>query len=338
MQSNKKVILHIGRHKSGTSSLQKFLCENSQALHDCGYYYPKSLRSSIAHHPLAYYYSHKNKQLLGEKDFDEIKKFWNEIEKHNVIISSEAFQHADPNLMIEDFAKYDLKIVVYLRDQASYLLSAYSQSIKSQKMTMTLDEFEKNLFKSANYFDFLQKWRNAFPNAELIINIFDKEYLIDKDIRKDFLIKTGLCGMNDFESFFFPENDQNPSIGGNLLEFKRILNGLNYDDFINKRKFYQVLQKIASENKKYKLKTIMSEVMYKRICKKYEHSNKKVSDIYLNGKKIQMKEPESFSNQFTYNIQDIYEILHEIYEVNPEISSILENVLVKNNILTTALK
>ena len=49
----KKLTLHIGRHKSGTSTIQSVLAGNETLLQEHGYRYPRSGRRGIAHHRLS---------------------------------------------------------------------------------------------------------------------------------------------------------------------------------------------------------------------------------------------------------------------------------------------
>jgi len=52
----KTVYLHIGLHKTGTSTIQFFLANNREKLAELGYLYPFK---QVAHHNLAY--------LIGDK-------------------------------------------------------------------------------------------------------------------------------------------------------------------------------------------------------------------------------------------------------------------------------
>ena len=89
----KRVVLHIGRHKSGTSSIQTSLAFNTKKLSNSGFLYPISFRGRhVAHHKLA--------ALLNPKKTEkpDIEVAYNLImqEKcdhhHTLIFSSEAFQ------------------------------------------------------------------------------------------------------------------------------------------------------------------------------------------------------------------------------------------------------
>ncbi|MGV6852729.1 MAG: hypothetical protein ACWA5R_11220, partial [bacterium] len=49
----KKVILHIGTPKTGTSSIQRWLYQHSETLLELGILYPRTGRQGVAHHLIA---------------------------------------------------------------------------------------------------------------------------------------------------------------------------------------------------------------------------------------------------------------------------------------------
>lgn len=58
------IVIHIGRHKSGTSALQDMLFSSKELLEKEGWYYPATGMKNIAHHGLAHYFIEKQKGLL----------------------------------------------------------------------------------------------------------------------------------------------------------------------------------------------------------------------------------------------------------------------------------
>ncbi len=330
MNTTKHVILHIGRHKSGTTTLQKLLCDNEELLKSKNYYYPKKMRARYAHHPLAHHY---NKNVSNYKGFC-IKEFWEEIEGYNNIIrSSEGLQNINPDDLTQDFKNFKLTVIMYIRDQVSYLLSSYAQFVQNTKTTLTLEEYEQTVFNNVNYLEFIQKWEKAFPNANILIGIFNRDILKYHDIRKDFLIKSEIATHDSLCEFNYEENEQNPSIGGELLEFKRHLNYTNFENKINTKLLYKILERLATNKKSYRLKSTIPKELHTLIINKYTQSNREVSKIYLQNKLIEMKEQDNFSNQFILNDKNINNILRDIRNIDYSISKILENIFLKEIIL-----
>lgn len=208
------IVIHIGRHKSGTSALQDMLFSSKELLEKEGWYYPATGMKNIAHHGLAHYFIEKQKGLLPA-DPGILRKLEEEIsDKENVIISSEAFQNiTKPEKIKLSFEKHSVKIIVYIREQVEYLLSAYAQAIHARKVTDSIDLFEKTFH--ADYEVFLKKWENIFGKENIIVRVYNRGSLIDGDIIHDFFDVTGLGFMKD--SYVVGDKERNPSIGAPSL-------------------------------------------------------------------------------------------------------------------------
>ena len=318
-RSGKKLILHIGRHKTGTSSLQLFLCRNEARLRDAGYVYPRTLRAPIAHHPLAR--SH-NCSVADELAPAELEEFWKELEPApNVIISSEEFQNACPYSVARDFGFFDVSIVVYLREQVGYFLSAYAQAVKARKVVWTMAEFERAHFR-ADYYSFLRKWDYAFPENRINARLFDRDALIGGDICSDFLRSSEICGEEALSNFVRIENDNNPSIGGALLEFKRRLNATDFDQHVNTSDMYRILQEMARNCAHYRLAKIIPAELYSNIVSACRNSNKKVSDRWLHTE-IAADPNMEFGNQLQLDAERLDKLFDDMAAVNDEVSNAL---------------
>lgn len=89
-----RLILHIGRHKSGTSSIQHWLKRNNDLLSTNGILYPKSFRKGVAHHNLV---DILDPRRSGAADLDfAANQILREVtEEDTIILSSEAFQNVN---------------------------------------------------------------------------------------------------------------------------------------------------------------------------------------------------------------------------------------------------
>lgn len=91
----KKLYLHIGTHKTGTTALQVFLSKNDRRLQDTGFLFPKSGRIGTfsGQHNIAW-------ELNGDPCFDKalgnLAELSQEISSsgcHNICLSSEDFEY-----------------------------------------------------------------------------------------------------------------------------------------------------------------------------------------------------------------------------------------------------
>ncbi|SMF95052.1 hypothetical protein SAMN02949497_2396 [Methylomagnum ishizawai] len=280
----REITMHIGRHKSGTSSLQHFLVKNESVLADLGYLYPKSMRTpKVAHHSLAEFFKNSYQRKCSDKEWmvldNECKLFLKEIDgASKILLSSEAFQAVKPS-EVKDFFGPAVNIIVYIREQFEYLISSYAQAVQNQKITLTLEEYEKRFFY--DYSRFLKSWEDAFPTGKTTVRIYDRAELAEADIRLDFILALGLKKDN----FIFDVEEKNPSIGGILLEFKRRLNMMDFESIVSAGKLYEILGKAAAINPSLVCGTYWNSKLIEEIDKKCLQPNKIVCEKFFPGRK-----------------------------------------------------
>jgi len=119
----KKLIVHIGHGKTGSSFLQSILALNSERMEQLGFFYPEHPSNENAKKVMI---SSGNGIILLEKDsFDTSHP--------NIILSSELlFRHlANNKERVAILAKcHDLEVVLYLRDVIDHRVSQWGQWVK----------------------------------------------------------------------------------------------------------------------------------------------------------------------------------------------------------------
>jgi hypothetical protein len=130
----RKCFLHVGTHKTATTSIQHFLDSHPQELARSGYLYPRVGRPEEAragHHNIAW-------EISGDRrfraDYGDGEALIREIADtdHNIIVSSEDFECSAHHA--EKFGKFivaiqklgiRMSVIVYLRNQIDYAESLY---------------------------------------------------------------------------------------------------------------------------------------------------------------------------------------------------------------------
>jgi len=194
------LFLHIGFHKTGTTSLQQSLYKSRDLLlkHNWKFLSLDKLGNSSS------YISIQKKTTL---EYKVKSKFFIDIAKpnqDNVIISGEHFSFLNTKEELLSLQKginehfNNIKIIVYLRRQDKLALSFKQQAAKSpyaRKMPSSLicghsdsalPELTENI---KQYLDFNKKirlWCEVFGKDTLHIRIFEPDKLIGKDICTDF--------------------------------------------------------------------------------------------------------------------------------------------------------
>lgn len=217
-----EILLHIGLHKSGTSSIQNFLSGNAEALARQGICYPRAGRRRIeaegeylAHHQLA---TRLNPKFTDREELSRIREaFRAEVAGHDrVLVSSEGFAR------IRDFDAFDwffegfrLRAIVYVRELADYAVAAYQEAVQGSDLYCSFD-FYLTHFK-VNLPAIIRLWRERC--AAVIVRPFARPLLRGGDLIEDFCHEAGIAGLDTARASW-----RNPSISGNLLTFKLLFN------------------------------------------------------------------------------------------------------------------
>lgn len=218
----KTLVIHVGDHKTGTSSIQRTLANvrNGRTLQKQGTTYCVSGRGKrYAHHSLA-------DQILKPDNFKGNNDLWamlaQEIQtskNHNFIVSSENFENVEPECIKKFTDKYlpkiNIRIILYIRPHISRLISSYSQVTKQGFLHTTLEDFIRKQMKvnSLKYAVRIRKWRDCY-GGNIIARPFIRKELHGKNVIDDFL----KCALNikdeQFEAkktFNLIENNVSPS-------------------------------------------------------------------------------------------------------------------------------
>ena len=277
----RKILLHIGRHKTGTTAIQHFLRDNRAALRAAGWVVPESGRVNAGHHGFSEPLSPRSHQAGSDpSELPVFGKLRRELESEEpdqkVVISSEAFQNCQPELVRRAFHGYEVTLIVYLRDQVAYLPTAYAQRVHASNLTDTLDQYYQGHFRNTlNYFAFLKQWESAF-DGRIIVRVYQAS-----DTVADFC-EHGLY-LNS-EDFSVRSGNSNPSLNSVVTEFKRQVNCLPESARPDPASIYYLLPKLNEVFPAPKLSA--SDRIAEDIRKECRASNTKVAKRFFSRRKL----------------------------------------------------
>lgn len=190
-----RLYLHIGTHKTGTTSIQAALNETAG-----DFLYPKGGRhpqlGSIAHHVLAGSTLRNAWPNFGYKEpsdelWDALKK---ESEGHErIIISCGQFSQATTEDIVrisKNTEGIPTTIVVYLRNHWDFAVSRYKQMMTQGYAPSSFRKHTEKLMLRLNYDMFIERWREHF---DVQVCLFDK---VKNDLLSDFAQVTGINNLN----------------------------------------------------------------------------------------------------------------------------------------------
>lgn len=250
----KKLILHIGQSKTGTSAIQDHLARNRSSLLKEGYLYPRITRGNvpldIANHngfadslvrPTVF------PRLTAEEYVSQILEQSADRKVHTVILSAEHFLGGLPRVWeVSSSAEFDFlyakklqnlanftekfatTIVCYLRPQASWLSSGINQTIKIARLIKpdaNVCESDKQFFEMAKmtlrYSERLSAWESTTKPESMIVVPYVRSALAGGDSVTDFMQRVG---MEDLKLARSVKSEVNQSLSIDNIEIKKILN------------------------------------------------------------------------------------------------------------------
>lgn len=166
--SSMEIVVHIGPHRTATTTLQELLDENRWNLMEFGIYYPKYVIDSNAHHVLAWACQHRNMSLIGYpnevRSSHSILKDWlseaQDKKCGTLLMSSEEFaklRTADWKSLVESFDKrHHWTLIAAFRSPDEIAQSTYAQLLRSgltQDFHELAEGFKRGVQDFYDFFD-----------------------------------------------------------------------------------------------------------------------------------------------------------------------------------------
>jgi len=196
--------IHVGPHKTGTTSIQWFLQENRAGLLKHGYFVPESETKRGAHHALAEKLAGMEVGEHREPLVAKSIRALGETRAETIVISSEALEgilqsrkHAQ--VFFSRIAELNLepKLVLFPRNQPQWINSSYSFSVKSFRRSDPFQSSAQAFPRSPGArFSRWMELADAYA-LELIARPFTKQ-IIDRGVVPQFLQTIGINSSSQF--------------------------------------------------------------------------------------------------------------------------------------------
>jgi hypothetical protein len=159
----KKVLIHIGMGRCGSSSIQHSLRIKRTELHARGILYPETNPTEDAQHVLG---------SLADDKLEESEKAWREViatfEKsgcHTLLVSTEYLKSISPGLF--EFIKkllsvYSVEVIFIARNQGEHLPSVYAQWTKAGIVFRSFKHFYEVTKKEWHLTRIIERWSEAY--------------------------------------------------------------------------------------------------------------------------------------------------------------------------------
>ncbi|WP_279167523.1 hypothetical protein [Pseudoalteromonas distincta] len=296
----KKLYIHIGTGKTGTTAIQDFMLINQDNLESNGILYCKTGRTGNNHHLLCQNFKRTDK-VTQNTILNNLILLNQEILEsacHKFIISSEYF----PGLTLEEIksfcSMFDVAVIplVYLRRQDEYIESWYAQVVKAYHVNYSVYELKDELYRAniLNYLELIENWEKA--SECVIVRVYEKESFYKGNIFDDFLFALDI----NFDSeYTLPTRKSNLSILRNQIQLKKALASISTET--EQRILSQPIS-IDNFDEKY----FMSPSSRESILDEFRPMNEQIAKKYLGRKALFINEKvdsnwsDVDSEQYTY--------------------------------------
>lgn len=298
---SRKLVLHIGTHKTGTTAIQSAMASNVSALKAQGYAYPlfSAHFKGVPNDRNGYFIGRlvkavvkpgsieEDKLALAETCRDELARYLDAPE--DVILSDERLWYSASGYeqywntlrsIMEDIGFREFEIVLYLRRQDRFAEALWNQFVKGDtRMTETLPAYVdgKVMKRVCNYAKGLDALADTFGKENLSVHVFDRARMKEGNVVPDFAAAIGV----DIAPFAEPENKEvNVRLSNDAVEIKRLLNASEsyaaMPDFLR-----STLLDISAAHPESNKTNVLPAAKRKEVLARYEEGNAYVAREYL---------------------------------------------------------
>lgn len=189
----KSLVLHLGDHKTGSTSIQHALKHKAVEVPGRTILYPTPPGYAQQHNAAGRSLSHERFADLRAGFFAPIAEIVDASDADVAILSAESFERADPGTVQAMLETYfaDLaattRLIVYLRPHSERLLSSYAEQVKQGLFFGPLEAFHEKYLKDEKllYAPRIARWKAVFGDR-LCVRVMARSHLSGGDVVRDF--------------------------------------------------------------------------------------------------------------------------------------------------------
>lgn len=172
----KKVYIHIGVGKTGTTAIQNTMMLYRKEIADQGILYPATGLNGVAHHNLVTLWQ---SSFTAEDAalYSELIRECEASEQETILISSEKFCFAQwqfVKAVSEALTQFDVRIIVYVRTQVAQIESTFLLWLRlGYAYGNNFQEFFQKYAFSFDYNQIIKSWVSFFGKDAIIIRVYD---------------------------------------------------------------------------------------------------------------------------------------------------------------------
>lgn len=283
-QPQKKIILHIGGHKTGSTSLQSCLAQNTEQLEEQGIYYPlfgddqtftccgreKIVNGLILQNQ---YYVPELLQAALEK-FDSMDSLHTLIFSEENLFEAQQPPHALHHEALNKLQQYDTYVLVCLRRSVEYICGKWQESIRFNALRPLEKVLKKNSYKHS--LKQLFTYADMFGKDKMMVEVYNTANQDDYDVMPQML---SALGIDNTQSIYISQTKKNTSVSRAALEARRFISHYTNIYLNNEQleKYDAILQYGSKQSALYSL----DDQQLQQVCDRHHPLECKVAKTFL---------------------------------------------------------
>lgn len=290
--ANKKLYIHIGFAKTGSTSIQLFCQTNRHTLEDRGARYIQSGLIWCIHRN----YKKDIQKICNEINHTDFETYILSEEELSFKIDTESLKH-----LSEKLENCKLIFICYVRPQDQFFESLYFEDIKNTRIAakpqqyLSVCEGTGKKIDRGNYMEIIDAYKYGLNVAysDFIVRPFDKNYFLHKNLIVDFIsivcpnLNLEVLWNNSWQNLGFHDvADLNSSKDIEFVEFKRhinkTINRLLIPTFLKTQlaNYFRKLLLKSPNKSKDDVRVFFNNEIRKKILSHFQHCNNKLTKIY----------------------------------------------------------
>lgn len=280
----KKLIVHIGANKTGSSAIQRFLAINHPTLREEGIVVPNrdlQVAKNIGGHHVFSFQELLAEPVEGRRRLEDAVDALDAAcpEASTILLSAENLtaNRAAPPLFENLAEKYDIRIVIYIRRQDELILSSWQQW-HSKIWTDFWAWVLSIAGRLGDWRAYLQSWERVIPRDKITVRVYERSKLEGGDVIADFY--SMLDSSSPLDNLRYPESAVNPSFSDAVMDLVKG-NDLIFQN-VHDNDFYNFIVKMTGD--KYKKNSRQSSISFlqrQALLNRYQEQNNWVRESYF---------------------------------------------------------
>lgn len=234
-----EIILHVGLHKTGTTSIQQtlFLDENNGLLKEHGFLYPKKwvanhsipIYSAFCDYPERYHINIRNNfttdeiKTINQKNLKILKEEIKERRLPKLVISGEdismlTYQNLSNLKTYLLSISNNIKVIIYVRNPISWAISNIQELIKGghsyKNSFLNISKTSENLFQSR-----IEKFSKIFGKESINVLTYEHASIYEFGLVGHFLSAVGLTDNEINKLKLIRSNDSISLVAGDIISY-----------------------------------------------------------------------------------------------------------------------